>query len=169
MPATRKREARKLLRRPAWITLDGGFAARRCVVQDISSAGRQDPRRTTQARCPAHCGWPLGAMRDGTKLSGDSGAAEIRSASNSSGEGRHDSLLDGAEDHARTRRFSRHRRRDELRKSGPAGKLREPALELRAVLAWRRLRRRASGGHRRPTAISAMVKSSPSMKRRVAS
>jgi hypothetical protein len=39
MPATRKREARKSLRRPAWITLDGGFAARRCVVQDISSAG----------------------------------------------------------------------------------------------------------------------------------
>jgi PilZ domain-containing protein len=39
MPATRKREARKSLRQPAWITLDGGFAARRCVVLNISSAG----------------------------------------------------------------------------------------------------------------------------------
>ncbi len=35
----KKREARKSLRQPGWITLDGGFAARRCVVQDISSAG----------------------------------------------------------------------------------------------------------------------------------
>jgi hypothetical protein len=24
---------------PAWITLDGGFAARQCMVQDISSSG----------------------------------------------------------------------------------------------------------------------------------
>ena len=37
--ATRKREARRSLRQSAWITLDGGFAARRCVVQDISIAG----------------------------------------------------------------------------------------------------------------------------------
>ena len=39
MAVTRKREARKLLSQPGWITLDGGFAARPCVVQDISSAG----------------------------------------------------------------------------------------------------------------------------------
>ena len=39
MAATRKREPRKRLGQPAWITLDGGFAARQCVVQDISSAG----------------------------------------------------------------------------------------------------------------------------------
>ena len=39
MPPSRKRESRKLLGRPAWITLDGGFAARMCMVQDISSAG----------------------------------------------------------------------------------------------------------------------------------
>jgi PilZ domain len=39
MPAPKKREARKLLGQSAWITLDGGFAARQCVVQDISSAG----------------------------------------------------------------------------------------------------------------------------------
>jgi hypothetical protein len=35
----KKREVRKSLKRPAWITLDGGFAVRHCVVQDISSAG----------------------------------------------------------------------------------------------------------------------------------
>jgi len=36
---TKKREARKSLRQSGWITLEGGFAARRCVVQDISSSG----------------------------------------------------------------------------------------------------------------------------------
>jgi hypothetical protein len=39
MALTKKREARKLFGRTAWITLDGGFAARQCVVQDISSTG----------------------------------------------------------------------------------------------------------------------------------
>ena len=37
--ATKKREARKSLRQSGWITLEGGFAARPCVVQDISTAG----------------------------------------------------------------------------------------------------------------------------------
>jgi hypothetical protein len=36
---TKKRETRKSLRQPGWITLDGGFAARPCVVQDMSSTG----------------------------------------------------------------------------------------------------------------------------------
>jgi hypothetical protein len=36
---TKKRETRKSLRQPCWITLDGGFAARPCVVQDMSSTG----------------------------------------------------------------------------------------------------------------------------------
>jgi hypothetical protein len=36
---TKKRETRKSLRQPGWITLDGGFAARPCVVQDISLTG----------------------------------------------------------------------------------------------------------------------------------
>jgi hypothetical protein len=35
----KKREIRKSLRQPGWITLDGGFAARQCVVQDLSSTG----------------------------------------------------------------------------------------------------------------------------------
>ena len=36
---TKKREARKSMHQPGWITLDGGFAARSCVVQDLSSSG----------------------------------------------------------------------------------------------------------------------------------
>ena len=39
MGLTQKREARKLFGQTAWITLDGGFAARQCVVQNISSSG----------------------------------------------------------------------------------------------------------------------------------
>lgn len=39
MALTKKREARKSLRQTAWITLDGGFAARQCVVRDISTTG----------------------------------------------------------------------------------------------------------------------------------
>ena len=37
--ATKKREARKSLSQPGWITLEGGFAARPCVVQDMSTTG----------------------------------------------------------------------------------------------------------------------------------
>ncbi len=37
--AAKKREARKSVQQPGWITLDGGFAARPCVVQDLSSTG----------------------------------------------------------------------------------------------------------------------------------
>ena len=37
--AAKKREARKSVQQPGWITLDGGFAARTCVVQDLSSTG----------------------------------------------------------------------------------------------------------------------------------
>jgi hypothetical protein len=36
---TRKREARKSLRQPGWITFEGGFAARQCVVEDMSPTG----------------------------------------------------------------------------------------------------------------------------------
>ena len=39
MAAAKKREARKSLQQPGWITLEGGFAARRCVVQNMSSTG----------------------------------------------------------------------------------------------------------------------------------
>ena len=37
--STKKREARKSLQQPGWITLDGGFAARQCVVHNMSSSG----------------------------------------------------------------------------------------------------------------------------------
>jgi hypothetical protein len=39
MAVAKKREARKSLRQSGWITLEGGFAARQCVVQDISTTG----------------------------------------------------------------------------------------------------------------------------------
>lgn len=39
MPAPKKRDSRKLLAQHAWITLAGGFAARECLVADISSTG----------------------------------------------------------------------------------------------------------------------------------
>ena len=37
--AGKKREARKSVQQSGWITLDGGFAVRPCVVQDMSSSG----------------------------------------------------------------------------------------------------------------------------------
>jgi hypothetical protein len=39
MAVTKKREVRKSLHQPGWITLEGGFAARPCVVQDLSGTG----------------------------------------------------------------------------------------------------------------------------------
>jgi hypothetical protein len=39
MAAAKKREARKSLHQSGWITLEGGFAARPCVVQDLSTTG----------------------------------------------------------------------------------------------------------------------------------
>ena len=36
---TKKREVRKSLSQPGWITLEGGFAARPCVVHDMSATG----------------------------------------------------------------------------------------------------------------------------------
>ncbi len=39
MAATKKREARKSLHQSGWITLDGGFATRPCVVRDLSTTG----------------------------------------------------------------------------------------------------------------------------------
>jgi hypothetical protein len=37
--ANKKREVRKSVQQPGWVTLEGGFAARQCVVHDLSSAG----------------------------------------------------------------------------------------------------------------------------------
>jgi PilZ domain len=37
--SSKKRDTRKSLSQPGWITLEGGFAARQCVVQDMSATG----------------------------------------------------------------------------------------------------------------------------------
>ncbi len=37
--ASKKRAARKSLQQPGWISLEGGFAARPCVVRDMSATG----------------------------------------------------------------------------------------------------------------------------------
>jgi hypothetical protein len=50
---TKKREVRKSMHQPGWITLDGGFAARPCVVQDLSTSGAKvtiDDPNTLPAR-----------------------------------------------------------------------------------------------------------------------
>jgi PilZ domain len=50
---TGKRETRKSLHQPGWITFDGGFAARQCVVEDLSATGAKvtlDDPNTLPAR-----------------------------------------------------------------------------------------------------------------------
>jgi PilZ domain len=50
---TKKREVRKSLHQPGWITLEGGFAARTCVVQDMSTSGAKltvDDQNTLPAK-----------------------------------------------------------------------------------------------------------------------
>ncbi len=39
MAAAKKRDVRRSVQQAAWITLEGGFAARQCFVHDISSSG----------------------------------------------------------------------------------------------------------------------------------
>jgi hypothetical protein len=48
--AKKKREARKSIQQSAWITLDGGFAARRCTVLDLSRDGAK-----ISVKDPAQC------------------------------------------------------------------------------------------------------------------
>jgi hypothetical protein len=51
--AIKKRDARKSLRQPGWIILEGGFAARPCVVQNMSTSGAKitmDDPNTLPAR-----------------------------------------------------------------------------------------------------------------------
>jgi hypothetical protein len=50
---TKKRETRKSMHQPGWITLEGGFAARTCVVQDLSTSGAKltvDDQNTLPAK-----------------------------------------------------------------------------------------------------------------------
>jgi PilZ domain-containing protein len=37
--AAKKRDVRRSVQQTGWVTLEGGFAARQCVVHDISSTG----------------------------------------------------------------------------------------------------------------------------------
>jgi hypothetical protein len=39
LQSTKKRDTRKSMHQPGWITLEGGFAARQCVVQNLSATG----------------------------------------------------------------------------------------------------------------------------------
>ena len=39
MPAAKKRDVRRSVQQAAWVTLEGGFAARPCFVHDMSSTG----------------------------------------------------------------------------------------------------------------------------------
>jgi hypothetical protein len=39
VPAPKKREVRRSIQQTGWVTLDGGFAARQCLVHDMSSTG----------------------------------------------------------------------------------------------------------------------------------
>ena len=53
IPARKRRETRKSVQQSAWITLDGGFATRPCIVLDLSSAEakiRGDDSSAIQAR-----------------------------------------------------------------------------------------------------------------------
>jgi len=35
----KERDPRKSLRQPGWITFEGGFATRQCIVEDLSASG----------------------------------------------------------------------------------------------------------------------------------
>ncbi len=39
MSAAKKRDVRRSIQQTAWITLEGGFAARQCLVHNVSSTG----------------------------------------------------------------------------------------------------------------------------------
>ena len=54
MAVTKKRDVRRSVKQPGWITLEGGFAARPCTVLDLSVTGAKitldDPNSVTASR-----------------------------------------------------------------------------------------------------------------------
>ena len=54
MAVTKKRDVRRSVKQPGWITLEGGFAARPCIVLDLSTTGAKitldDPNSVTASR-----------------------------------------------------------------------------------------------------------------------
>jgi hypothetical protein len=47
------RDPRKSLRQPGWITFEGGFATRQCIVEDLSARAVRD---VVEIRCGAISG-----------------------------------------------------------------------------------------------------------------
>ena len=39
MPAAKKRDVRRSVQQTGWVTLEGGFATRECLVHDMSATG----------------------------------------------------------------------------------------------------------------------------------
>jgi hypothetical protein len=54
MAVTKKRDVRRSVQQAGWITLEGGFAARPCMVLDLSATGAKivvdDPSSVTTAK-----------------------------------------------------------------------------------------------------------------------
>ena len=54
MAVTKKRDVRRSVQQPGWITLEGGFAARPCTVLDLSATGAKivldDPTSVTTSK-----------------------------------------------------------------------------------------------------------------------
>ncbi len=44
----KQRDPRKSLRQPGWITFEGGFATRQCIVEDLSATGAKVTTATTR-------------------------------------------------------------------------------------------------------------------------
>ena len=54
MAVTKKRDVRRSVQQPGWVTLEGGFAARACTVLDLSATGAKividDPSSVTSSK-----------------------------------------------------------------------------------------------------------------------
>jgi len=64
---TKKRETRKSMHQPGWITLEGGFAARPCVVRDLSTSGAK-LTIDIATRCRPNCGWRFARRQNRAQL-----------------------------------------------------------------------------------------------------
>ena len=85
MAATKKREVRKSLHQPGWITLEGGFAARHAWCRTCPATGAKitiDDPNTLPAQVAAGV---LARRPDGTELRSGLAPRQSRSASSSSG------------------------------------------------------------------------------------
>jgi hypothetical protein len=174
--SSKKRESRKSLSQPGWITLEGGFAARQCVVQDLSATGAKvtidDPNslptklrlafsrdartgrrcevvwrrgKSVGVNCRARRAAPSSEGRQDRNF-GQADSAEaltfsqcLRGVRRGLRQDRrhqylHEDRRRGERRRGRFQRLaltSRHRRRDELRKTGTRHELRKPAIKVR--------------------------------------